>query len=78
MENLLERLKPEYREILEVSLMDYPNTLNSIYSALKANYFIMDLKFDIVYSLNFECLNTSVIHFTKVTELFNDLPPIKN
>ena len=77
MENLLERLKPEYREILEVSFNKYPFTINSIYSALKANYFIMDLKFDIVYSLNFECLKTTVIHFAKVTELFNALPPIK-
>ena len=77
MENLLERLKPEYKEILEVSFKKYPCTINSIYSALKANYFIMDLKFDIVFHLNFYCLNTTVIHFAKVTELFNALPPIK-
>lgn len=78
MENLLERLKPEYKEILEVSFNKYPFTINSIYSALEENSSILDLKFDIVYSLNFECLNTTVIQYSKVTELFNDLPPIKN
>ena len=77
MENLLERLKPEYKDSLEVSLKEYPNTLNSIYSALKENNYIIDLKFDIVFSLNFNCLKTTVIQYSKVTELFNDLPPIK-
>ena len=78
MENLLERLKPEYKEILEVSFNKYPCTINSIYSALEENSSILDLKFDIVYNLNFYCLNTTVIHFAKVTELFNDPAPIKN
>jgi len=72
MKNLLERLKPEHRDSLEVSLIDYPYTLNSIYSALEENNSILDLKFDIVYSLNFQCLKTSAIYFTKVSDLFND------
>ncbi len=72
MRNLLERLKPEYKDSLEVSLINYPYTINSIYSALEENHSILDLKFDIVFSLNFECLKTTTIHFAKVIELFND------
>ena len=72
MRNLLERLKPEYKDSLEVSLINYPYTINSIYSALEENHSILDLKFDIVYNLNFYCLNTSIIHFAKVIDLFND------
>ena len=72
MRNLLERLKPEHKMNLDICSKDYPSTINSIYSALEQNYFIIDLKFDIVFSLNFECLKTTTIQYNKVVELFND------
>jgi hypothetical protein len=43
MRNLLERLKPEYLELLEADAIKYPNIYYNIRTELTKNYFFVDL-----------------------------------
>lgn len=71
MKNLLERMKPEPLAKLNEKLAQYPSSYSYIVNDLKANEFVMDLKFNTVWHLNNDCIAKSLT-LTNITELFND------
>lgn len=48
MKNLLKRLKPEYREMLEENRKIYPSSVSLIIEDLATNYFYTDLKYSVI------------------------------
>jgi hypothetical protein len=71
MKNLLERMKAEPLAKLNEKSAQYPNTYSHIITDLKANEFVMDLKFNTVWNLNNDCIAKSLT-LTSMSELFND------
>ena len=64
---LLDRLKPEYKEILDRKNNDFPSLVGSIISCFEELYFVSDIKFGVWSDIKF---------FTKVEspyELFVEL-----
>jgi hypothetical protein len=71
MKNLLKRMKDEPLAKLNEKSAQYPSTYSHIVNDLKANEFVMDLKFNTVWHLNNDCIAKSLT-LTSMTELFND------
>lgn len=71
MKNLLERMKAEPLAKLNEKAAQYPSSYSHIILDLKANEFVMDLRFNTVWHLNNDCIARSLT-LTSITELFND------
>ena len=51
--NLLQRLKPEYKEILESENIKYPSLTGYVVNELEAQQFVRELKYGVVMDLKF-------------------------
>ena len=67
MKTLYERLKPEYKDVLNNERDNYPHTASDIEKQLKSNKFVVDLRYGLLITLDawFKCGN-------KPYELFED------
>ena len=71
MKNLLERMKAEPLAKLNEEVAKYPNTFEHIVNDLKANVFVMDLKFNTIWHLDSYGIIKSM-SVTNITTIFND------
>lgn len=51
MKNLFERLKPEIIQVIEADLISYPTLTQGIIDELKGNYFITNLRYGLIISI---------------------------
>ena len=51
--NLLERLKPEYKEILELENIKYPSLVWYVVGELETEQYVRELKYGVVVDLKF-------------------------
>jgi len=69
MENLFERLKPEYKTSLEQKFTSYPYTKQMIENELRSKKHVIDLDFGTVNTLS-EVLEMKKIDFLDIYEMF--------
>ncbi len=50
--NLLKRLKPHYKELLEVKNQKYPTLVGQVSTILESNNDVLDLRYETVLDLN--------------------------
>ena len=71
MNNLFDRLKPEYKALLQDQAEFYPNAIPAIIEELKKESSILDLRYGTVGSLALY-LNLKNSGFTEIVNLFNE------
>ena len=69
MSNLYERLKPEYKAILDQQFKLYPNAIKAAVEELKNTHYVMDLKYGTVVSLS-NFLGLRDYNFVTISDLF--------
>jgi len=70
MQTLIERLKPEFKTLLEEKLQEFPNAMEKIFNALNTKESINDLTIGELVSL---CVNTKQqIDVMATFNMFND------
>jgi hypothetical protein len=71
MSNLFDRLKPQYKALLQDQAEFYPNAIPAIIDELKKESSILDLRYGTVRSLALY-LNLLNSEFTEILNLFNE------
>jgi hypothetical protein len=69
MSNLYERLKPEYKAILDQQEIVYPNAIKALFEELENTHYVMDLKYGTAVSLS-NFLGLRDYNFVTISDLF--------
>jgi hypothetical protein len=71
MNSLYDRLKPEVIEKLNDLAQEFPLTIDDIYTDLKKNKFIADLRYDTILNIGDNIFNNINITYFEIDKLFN-------